>query len=182
MRSSKNRKKLETGYVQESTNNLDQALGRIQEACQLGLARSVALLGNAAEILPELLKRGIRPDAITDQTSAHDPLNGYLPIGYSLEKAKKMRESQPQQIIHDAKKSMAVHVQAMLAYLAQGIPVFDYGNNIRQMAYEAGVENAFDIPGFVPEYIRPLFCKGIGPFRWVHFRAIRRISLKPMKN
>lgn len=161
------KKRLETKYLDAATDDLDTALEMIQKACSQGEAQSIGLLGNAAEIFPELVKRGIRPDAVTDQTSAHDPLNGYLPIGWSLEKAAKMREENPTTVIEAAKKSMAIHVKAMLDFHAQGIPTFDYGNNIRQMALEMGVTNAFDFPGFVPAYIRPLFCRGIGPFRWV---------------
>lgn len=160
-------KRLETKYLDEATDSLDNALELINKACASGKARSIALLSNAAEILPELVKRGIRPDAVTDQTSAHDPLNGYLPAGWTLEKAAKMRIEDPRAVVQAAKESMAIHVKAMLAFHAQGIPTFDYGNNIRQMAFEMGVANAFDFPGFVPAYIRPLFCKGIGPFRWV---------------
>ncbi len=159
-------RRLETRYLDESTDNLDDALARIQSACEKGEARSIGLLGNAATVFKELVKRGIRPDMITDQTSAHDPLNGYLPEGYTLEEAKQMRVTHPEKIIQDAKLSMAEQVKAMLAFHQAGIPTFDYGNNIRQMALEMGVSNAFDFPGFVPAYIRPLFCQGIGPFRW----------------
>ena len=126
----------------------------------------MGLLGNAAEIFPELVRRGIRPDAVTDQTSAHDPLNGYLPAGWTLNEWELKRERDPKAVETAAKQSMAVQVQAMLDFHAQGVPVLDYGNNIRQMAKEMGVANAFDFPGFVPAYIRPLFCRGIGPFRW----------------
>ncbi|MCW5589312.1 MAG: urocanate hydratase [Legionellales bacterium] len=160
-------KRLETRYVDIKTTQLDEALARINQACAKGQAISVALLGNAAEIYPELIRRGIKPDMVTDQTSAHDPLNGYLPRGWSLEQAQHLRQSDPHKVIKQAKESMAVQVQAMLNFQEQGIPVFDYGNNIRQMALEVGVKNAFDFPGFVPAYIRPLFCRGIGPFRWV---------------
>ena len=128
---------------------------------------SVGLLGNAAEILPELVRRGVRPDAVTDQTSAHDPLNGYLPAGWTLGEWEDRRASAPASVVKAAKASMAVHVRAMLEFHQRGIPTVDYGNNIRQMALEEGVENAFDFPGFVPAYIRPLFCRGVGPFRWV---------------
>ncbi|MBO1929326.1 hypothetical protein J4731_15200 [Providencia rettgeri] len=135
---------------------------------------------NAAEILPELVKRGVKPDMVTDQTSAHDPLNGYLPIGMSWEE---YRKRSVQELSHrvGSEKSMAEHVKAMLAFKQQGIPTFDYGNNIRQMALEMGVENAFDFPGFVPAYIRPLFCRGVGPFRWVALSGILKISIKPMR-
>jgi urocanate hydratase len=128
---------------------------------------SVGLVGNGAEILPELLKRGIKPDLVTDQTSAHDPVNGYLPIGWSMEQWDQTRISDPDLVAREAKKSMALHVKAMLEFHHQGIPTVDYGNNIRQEALNLGVKDAFDFPGFVPAYIRPLFCKGVGPFRWV---------------
>lgn len=160
-------KRLKTRYLDKYTGNLEQALSWIEESCRLKKPLSVGLLGNAADVYPALLKRGIMPSLVTDQTSAHDPLNGYLPSGWTLEKAKELRQKAPQEVIAAAKSSMAVQVKAMLAFQSQGIPVFDYGNNIRQMAFEAGTSNAFAIPGFVPEYIRPLFCEGIGPFRWV---------------
>ncbi len=159
-------KRLETGYLDESTTDLDQALDRIERACAAGEAVSVGLLGNAAELYPELVSRGVRPDAVTDQTSAHDPLNGYLPAGWSLAEWETARERDPERVIAAAKASMAVHVRAMLEFHSRGVPTLDYGNNIRQMALEMGVEHAFDFPGFVPAYIRPLFCRGIGPFRW----------------
>ena len=159
-------KRIETGYLDKHTDDLNQALAWIEEACQSKQAISVGLLGNAADVLPELIQRGVKPDMVTDQTSAHDPLNGYLPKGWSLEKAAEMRLSNPQEVIKASSASMAIHVQAMLDFHEQGIPVFDYGNNIRQVALDEGVENAFDFPGFVPAYIRPLFCQGIGPFRW----------------
>ncbi len=159
-------KRIETGYLDQQTNSLDEALAMIESATQNGKAISVGLLGNAAEILPELLRRRIRPDAVTDQTSAHDPLNGYLPIGWSLAQAAAERISHPTEVVAAAKASMGIHVRAMLEFHRQGIPVFDYGNNLRQMALEVGVTDAFDIPGFVPAYVRPLFCEGIGPFRW----------------
>jgi urocanate hydratase len=160
-------KRLATGYVDQSCEDLDEALKIITQACDDKRAVSVALLGNAADVLPELVKRGVRPDAVTDQTSAHDPLNGYLPKGYSLDQAKQLRESNPGKVLKDAKQSIAEHVTAMLAFHEQGIPVFDYGNNIRQVALDEGVANAFDFPGFIPAYIRPLFCRGVGPFRWM---------------
>jgi urocanate hydratase len=160
------KRRLETGYLDRETNSLDEALQIISEACAAKKPISVGLLGNAAEIYPELVKRGVKPDFVTDQTSAHDPLNGYLPIGYTLEQAVDMRQTDPAKIIQAAKKSMAIQVNAMLDFHHQGIPTFDYGNNIRQMALEMGVTRAFDFPGFVPAYIRPLFCRGIGPFRW----------------
>jgi urocanate hydratase len=138
----------------------------IKDACAKGEAISVGLLGNAAEVFPELVKRGERPDMVTDQTSAHDPFNGYLPLGWTLAEWEAKRESDPEAVSAAAKKSMAIHVRAMLDFWKQGIPTLDYGNNIRQMAQDEGVEDAFDFPGFVPAYIRPLFCRGIGPFRW----------------
>lgn len=160
-------KRLKTRYLDKSTNDLDEALAWIEESCKKKSPLSVGLLGNAAEIYPELLRRNINPSLITDQTSAHDPLNGYLPKGWSLEKAKELRQTSPEEVVAAAKASIAEQVQAMLGFQGLGIPVFDYGNNIRQMAFESGVKEAFAIPGFVPEYIRPLFCEGIGPFRWV---------------
>jgi urocanate hydratase len=159
-------RRLETRYLDRRADTLDQALGLINEATGKGQAISVGLLGNAAEIFPELVRRGIRPDVVTDQTSAHDPLNGYLPAGWSLDKAERMRQSDPDAVVQAAKQSMAVQVRAMLDFHRMGIPTLDYGNNIRQMALEMGVADAFDFPGFVPAYIRPLFCRGIGPFRW----------------
>jgi urocanate hydratase len=161
------KRRLETGYLDKETDNLDEALKIITDHCKKGSPISVGLLGNAAEIFPELVKRGVCPDMVTDQTSAHDPLNGYLPAGWSLEEAEKLRKTNPEKVVLAAKESMAVQVQAMLDFHAQGIPTFDYGNNIRQMAKDTGVTNAFDFPGFVPAYIRPLFCRGVGPFRWV---------------
>lgn len=146
--------------------DLDEALAKIADATANRKAISIALLGNAAEIVPEMVRRGVRPDMVTDQTSAHDPLNGYLPIGWSWPQYRERAASDPAGTVSAAKKSMAAHVEAMLAFHAAGIPTFDYGNNIRQMAKEEGVANAFDFPGFVPAYIRPLFCRGIGPFRW----------------
>jgi urocanate hydratase len=159
-------KRLESKYLDTKAATLDEALALLETAKKNGKPISVGLLGNAAEMFPEILKRGIRPDMVTDQTSAHDPLNGYLPAGWSLAKAAEMRVKDPAGTVKAAKESMAVQVQAMLGFHARGIPTFDYGNNIRQMAMEAGVANAFDFPGFVPAYIRPLFCKGVGPFRW----------------
>ena len=159
--------RLRTRYVDEQASDLDDALARIANYTATGEAKSIALLGNAAEILPELVRRGVRPDAVTDQTSAHDPIHGYLPIGWSVEHWLEQQQSNPDGVRDAAKQSMRVHVEAMLAFNAQGIPTFDYGNNIRQMAQDEGCANAFDFPGFVPAYVRPLFCKGIGPFRWV---------------
>jgi urocanate hydratase len=160
-------KRLETGYLDTSAESLDEALGLINKSVEDRQPLSVGLLGNAAEILPELLKRGVRPDAVTDQTSAHDPANGYLPVGWTLEQWEQGRENDPDAVAAAARKSMAVHVRAMLEFHEAGIPTFDYGNNIRQEALNEGVDNAFDFPGFVPAYVRPLFCRGVGPFRWV---------------
>jgi len=158
--------RLRTGYLDKQTRDLDEALAMIDAAHAAGNAVSVGLLGNAAEIFPELVKRGVKPDAVTDQTSAHDPLHGYLPLGWSLEDWESKQQSDPDGVVDAAMESMAVQVRAMLAFHEQGIPTVDYGNNIRQMAKDKGVDNAFDFPGFVPAYIRPLFCRGIGPFRW----------------
>ena len=159
--------RLKTGYLDKQARDLDQALEMIDEACARGEAVSVGLLGNAADVFPQLVKRGVRPDIVTDQTSAHDPVNGYLPLGWSLDKWESMRISDPDAVSKAAKKSMAIQVEAMLAFHKAGIPTVDYGNNIRQMAFDEGVSKAFDFPGFVPAYIRPLFCRGVGPFRWV---------------
>ena len=159
--------RLRTRYVDEQASDLDDALARIAKYTKSGEAKSIALLGNAAEILPELVRRGVKPDAVTDQTSAHDPVHGYLPIGWSVEQWLDEQKRNPDKVRDAAKKSMRVHVEAMLAFKKQGIPTFDYGNNIRQMAFDEGCKDAFDFPGFVPAYVRPLFCRGIGPFRWV---------------
>jgi urocanate hydratase len=159
--------RLKTGYLDRKTASLDEALATIGEACAAGRALSVGLLGNAADVYPALVDRGVVPDAVTDQTSAHDPRNGYLPRGWTLEMAAAARRSDPGRIERAARASMKVHVQAMLDLKARGAVVFDYGNNIRQVAFDEGLENAFDFPGFVPAYIRPLFCEGVGPFRWV---------------
>ncbi|MEG3792675.1 urocanate hydratase [Lysobacter sp. CCNWLW3] len=159
--------RLRTRYVDEQASDLDDALARIAKYTAAGEARSIALLGNAAEVLPELVRRGVRPDAVTDQTSAHDPVHGYLPIGWTVEQWLAAQKSDPEGVRDAAKQSMRVHVEAMLAFQRQGIPTFDYGNNIRQMAQDVGCEHAFDFPGFVPAYVRPLFCRGVGPFRWV---------------
>ena len=159
-------KRLETGYLDRSTRDLDEALGWIEEATQAREALSVGLLGNAADVYPELLRRGVRPDAVTDQTSAHDPVNGYLPRGWSVEEWQRAAQEEPERVERAARASMAEHVTAMLEFHRQGIPTFDYGNNIRQVALDEGVQDAFDFPGFVPAYIRPLFCRGVGPFRW----------------
>ncbi|MDA5192423.1 urocanate hydratase [Govanella unica] len=160
-------KRLETRYLDRRADSLDEALAMLDDAHQKGQPISIGLLGNAAEIFPEILKRGIRPDAVTDQTSAHDPVNGYLPRGWTIEDWFEKRTRDPDTVRAAAMQSMAVQVEAMLGFAKLGIPTFDYGNNIRQMAAETGVTNAFDFPGFVPAYIRPLFCRGIGPFRWV---------------
>jgi urocanate hydratase len=158
--------RLKTRYLDVMARDLDHALALIDDAVRARKPRSVGLLGNAAEILPELVRRGVKPDAVTDQTSAHDPVNGYLPKGWTLDEWQSRREKDPDGVARAAKQSMAEHVRAMLAFHARGIPTFDYGNNIRQMAKDEGVTNAFDFPGFVPAYIRPLFCRGVGPFRW----------------
>ncbi len=159
-------KRLETGYVDVEAPSLDDALARLEEARRTGRPVSIALLGNVVDVLATLLERGIRPDALTDQTSAHDPVNGYLPQGWSVEEWDRRRVEDPAGTAAAAKRSMAKHVDYLLRYRAMGLPVFDYGNNLRQGAHDEGVERAFDIPGFVPEYIRPLFCRGVGPFRW----------------
>ncbi len=159
--------RLSTGYLDTRAETLADAMTIIDDAAKNKKAVSVGLLGNAADILPEMLKLGIKPDAVTDQTSAHDPANGYLPSGWSVEKWQKLRESDPGAVVAASVKSMAVHVRAMLEFQKLGIPTFDYGNNIRQVAFDEGVRNAFDFPGFVPAYVRPLFCRGVGPFRWV---------------
>jgi urocanate hydratase len=159
--------RLRTRYVDEQATDLDDALARIAKYTAAGEAKSIALLGNAAEILPELVKRGVRPDAVTDQTSAHDPVHGYLPIGWTVEQWLAAQKAEPERVRDAAKQAMRVHVEAMLAFQQMGVPTFDYGNNIRQMAFDQGLQNAFDFPGFVPAYVRPLFCRGVGPFRWV---------------
>ena len=159
--------RLRTGYLDMQASGIDEALAMIEASHAAGKPVSVGLLGNAAEILPEMVNRGVFPDLLTDQTSAHDPVNGYLPAGWSLEEWFAKRESDPAAVAKAAKASMAVHVRAMLDMQAAGVPTTDYGNNIRQVAKDEGVENAFDFPGFVPAYVRPLFCRGVGPFRWV---------------
>ncbi|MGA7676153.1 MAG: urocanate hydratase [Rhizomicrobium sp.] len=159
-------KRLETRYLDTATDNLDEALALIVGSVKEKKPLSIGLVGNAAEILPELVRCGVKPDAVTDQTSAHDVVNGYLPEGWSVAEWEAKRASNPDEVAAAARKSIAKHVRAMLAFARQGIPTFDYGNNIRQVAKDEGVENAFDFPGFVPAYIRPLFCRGIGPFRW----------------
>ncbi|MDE2437368.1 MAG: urocanate hydratase, partial [Sphingomonadales bacterium] len=158
--------RLRTGYVDHMAETLDEAMALINAACADKRAISVGLLGNAAEILPEMLAKGIRPDLLTDQTSAHDPVNGYLPAGWTVAEWVEKREREPGVVAKAAKASMARHVEAMLAFQKLGVPTTDYGNNIRQVAFDEGVTDAFAFPGFVPAYIRPLFCRGIGPFRW----------------
>ncbi len=158
--------RLRTRYVDEKTDSLDTALAMIDRWTAEGQAKSVALLGNAADIFPELYKRGIRPDIVTDQTSAHDPINGYLPQGWTMSQWRQTRETDPKAVEKAARASMKTHVAAMVDFWNAGVPTLDYGNNIRQVALEEGLENAFAFPGFVPAYIRPLFCRGIGPFRW----------------
>jgi urocanate hydratase len=159
--------RLETGYLDMRAANLDEALAMIQRACDERKPISVGVLGNAAELLPELLRRGIRPDVVTDQTSSHDPANGYLPKGWSVADWERRREAAPNEVVAQAaRSSIAQHVRAMLAFHRMGVPTLDYGNNIRQVAKDEGVADAFAFPGFVPAYIRPLFCRGVGPFRW----------------
>ncbi len=158
--------RLRTGYVDVQAKDLDEALAIVERSCKERKPVSVALLGNAADVFPELVRRGVRPDCVTDQTSAHDPLNGYLPKGWTLAEWQTRKERDPASVVKAAKQSMAGHVRAMLDFHKMGIATVDYGNNIRQMALEEGVADAFDFPGFVPAYIRPLFCRGIGPFRW----------------
>ena len=159
-------KRIKTGYCEVMTTNLDEALDLALTAKKMGIPKSIGLVGNAAEVHPEILKRGILPDLVTDQTSAHDSLNGYVPAGLTLDEARELRTKNPQDYIHRALDSMAVHVQAMLEFQRRGAIVFDYGNNIRAQAVAGGVTNAFDFPGFVPAFVRPLFCTGRGPFRW----------------
>ena len=158
--------RLRTRYLDERAETLDEALEKIERWTRAGEAKSVGLLGNAADIFPELVRRGIRPDIVTDQTSAHDPINGYLPSGWTLEQWRDKRESDPKAVERSARASMRQHVEAMVAFWNQGVPTLDYGNNIRQVALDEGLETAFAFPGFVPAYIRPLFCRGVGPFRW----------------
>ena len=158
--------RLRTRYVDEKTHSIDEALAKIDEWTKAGEAKSIALIGNAADVFPELVKRGVRPDIVTDQTSAHDPVHGYLPIGWTVAEWRARQESDPKGVAKAARASMKVQVQAMLDFWNAGIPTVDYGNNIRQMALEEGLEDAFAFPGFVPAYIRPLFCRGVGPFRW----------------
>ena len=159
--------RIRTKYLDERADNLDEALDMISTWTEAGLAKSVGILGNAADIFTELVERGVRPDMVTDQTSAHDPINGYLPQNWTMAKWREMKESDPKSVERAARASMKVHVKAMVDFWNAGIPTLDYGNNIRQVAKDEGLENAFSFPGFVPAYIRPLFCRGIGPFRWV---------------
>jgi len=158
--------RLRTKYLDAQASSLDEALAMIERACAEKKPLSVGLIGNAADVFPELVRRGVRPDIVTDQTSAHDPVNGYLPKGWTLAQWEQRRGTDPNGVAREAKHSMADHVRAMLEFHKRGIPTVDYGNNIRQMAKDEGVANAFDFPGFVPAYIRPLFCRGVGPFRW----------------
>ncbi|MER9326897.1 urocanate hydratase [Mesorhizobium sp. M0488] len=158
--------RLRTRYVDERADTLDEALEKIERWTKAGEAKSVGLVGNTADIVPELVRRGVRPDMVTDQTSAHDPLNGYLPKGWTLAEWREKRTSDPKAVEKAARASMREHVEAMVAFWNAGVPTLDYGNNIRQVAKEEGFDNAFAFPGFVPAYIRPLFCRGIGPFRW----------------
>jgi urocanate hydratase len=160
-------RRVETRYCDRLSENLDEALALCEEACREGRALSVGLVGNCADELPEIVRRGVHVDVVTDQTSAHDPLNGYIPAGFSLSEAAELRQRDPDEYVRRSTASMVVHVDAMLALQRAGAVVFDYGNNIRRFAFDAGCANAFNIPGFVPEYIRPLFCTGTGPFRWV---------------
>ena len=158
--------RLRTRYVDEKTHSLDKALDMIERWCDAGEAKSVALIGNAADVFPKLVRRGIKPDIVTDQTSAHDPLHGYLPLGWNVAEWRAKQETQPKEVETAARASMKTHVAAMVDFWNDGVPTLDYGNNIRQVASEEGLETAFSFPGFVPAYIRPLFCRGIGPFRW----------------
>ncbi len=160
-------KRVATGYCDRQTASLDEALAWLEEARAERRPLSVGLVGNAADVMPELLRRGVVPDVLTDQTSAHDTLNGYVPVGLTLDEAARLRASDPREYVRRASESMATHVRALLELRARGAVTFDYGNNLRTVAYDAGVTNAFDYPGFVPAYIRPLFCEGKGPFRWV---------------
>jgi urocanate hydratase len=159
--------RLASGYLDHATEDVDEALALIGRSCEEKRPISVGLLGNAGEVLPELFRRGVRPDLLTDQTSAHDPVHGYLPIGWTVEKWQATQKSDPAVVSAAARASMASHVHSLLDFHGAGVPTVDYGNNIRQVALEEGVKNAFDFPGFVPAYIRPLFCRGVGPFRWV---------------
>ncbi|MEM7654417.1 MAG: urocanate hydratase, partial [Pseudomonadota bacterium] len=158
--------RLRTRYLDEKADSLDEAVAMIDRWTEAGVAKSVGLLGNAADVFAELVRRGVRPDIVTDQTSAHDPLNGYLPQGWTMAEWREKRESAPNEVEKAARANMKTHVAAMVDFWNAGVPTLDYGNNIRQVAKDEGLENAFAVPGFVPAYIRPLFCRGIGPFRW----------------
>ena len=158
--------RLKTGYVDKKAHSIEEAMGMLTEAQDKGQAISIGLLGNAADVFPDMYAQGIKPDLVTDQTSAHDPTNGYLPQGWTVEQWRKASKDEPKKVAKAARASMAVQVEAMLDFHALGIPTVDYGNNIRQEAFNVGVDNAFDFPGFVPAYVRPLFCRGVGPFRW----------------
>ncbi len=158
--------RMRTGYVDAKAESLDEALGMIADWTAKGEAKSVALIGNAAEVLPEIYRKGVRPDILTDQTSAHDPLHGYLPKGWSVAEWRERQTTDPKAVEAAARASMEVHVRSMVDFWKDGVPTLDYGNNIRQVALEQGFDDAFAFPGFVPAYIRPLFCRGIGPFRW----------------
>jgi len=173
--------RLRTGYLDRRADTLDEAMAIIDEATAAKTPVSVGLIGNAAEVLPEMLRRGIRPDLLTDQTSAHDPINGYLPAGWTVAEWVEKREREPEVVAKAAKASMARHVEAMLAFQALGVPTTDYGNNIRQVALDEGVVNAFGFPGFVPAYIRPLFCRGSARFAGRRYRAIRKTSIAPIR-
>ncbi|MDH5434781.1 MAG: urocanate hydratase, partial [Gammaproteobacteria bacterium] len=158
--------RIKTGYLDKKAKSITEAMSLLEEALSNGEAISIGLLGNAADIFPQMVKDGIKPDIVTDQTSAHDPTNGYLPIGWTVEHWRQQIQENPKLVAVEARKSIAIQVKAMLDFFHAGIPTVDYGNNIRQEAYNEGVKNAFDFPGFVPAYIRPLFCRGVGPFRW----------------
>ncbi|MDH5631244.1 MAG: urocanate hydratase, partial [Gammaproteobacteria bacterium] len=158
--------RIKTGYLDKKAKSITEAMSLLEEALSNGEAISIGLLGNAADIFPQMVKDGIKPDIVTDQTSAHDPTNGYLPIGWTVEHWRQQIQENPKLVAVEARKSIALQVKAMLDFFHAGIPTVDYGNNIRQEAYNEGVKNAFDFPGFVPAYIRPLFCRGVGPFRW----------------
>ena len=182
-------RRIETAYLDIKTSDLEESITLANEAKRTGKALSIGLIGNAAELLPIMIKKGFIPDVLTDQTSAHDPLNGYVPVGLSLEEATELRKEDPSKYIKLAKQSMAIHVKAMLTMQQKGAITFDYGNNIRQVAKDEGVENAFDFPGFVPAYIRPLFCEGKGPFRWAalsgdpeDIRKIDEVLLREFKD
>lgn len=171
-------RRLKHGYLDDWTDRLDEAVRIVQDAKEKGKALSIGLLGNAAEVLPELMKRGIIPDVVTDQTSAHDPLNGYYPAGFSKEEADKLRLRDPKDYVHHALESMRVHVEAIVGLMRRGAVTFDYGNNLRQGAFDAGFKEAFAYPGFVQAYVRPLFCEGKGPFRWASLVGSKEDILK----